>query len=83
MRKNNRKIKIKRIKNIRNIICDTYLPLLYSLFRIFFYKCSTSCLLYIITIIVANFHYLFLQKYTTSTFSISNLCAYVLRNVRI
>ena len=38
------------------------------------YKCSTNCLLYTITIIVPNFHYLSLQKYATSTFSISNLC---------
>ena len=35
-RKNSRKIKIKRIKNVWNIIYDTCLPLLYSFFRIFF-----------------------------------------------
>ena len=57
MRKNSRKIKIKRIQKIRNVICDTCLPLLYSLFRIFSISAHELLTVCVITIIVDNFYY--------------------------
>ena len=82
MRKNSRKIKIKRVQKIWNIICSSCLHLWYSLFRIFFINVFRvvyciwlpSQFLTFITYLYKNIlHLLFLLV----------ICAYVLTNVRI